>query len=314
MSLEPAAVAKPGLPASTRTEAEVPEMEDDGADRDLFLVGEGVRLICIAIGLNFLFRGVIQRMEPVPAAFSSLLLLAMTIYGCLRVTSGLGFGAAARAAIVLAVLSPVAMTFGIAFIPIPVQAILAAAVISLLILLTLGVTGTRRLKQAGLKVGLFGASKADVRRLGGMEEGERLQSTTLGWAVFVMVFLAFMAGQMTAKEDPRQLSATEVPCQFVGDWEVEKDGGKHEFRIADNGTYTATQLSGPPREGFADYSGKWRYVGSSLYWSDEAFTPARKWANNVASVGPNEFRILDGSGKQAVFRLVQRGKSPRCKY
>jgi hypothetical protein len=308
------AATKPVLPTSTRMEDAVPPTEDDGTDRDLFLVGEGVRLICIAIGLNFLFRGAIQRMEPVPAAFSSLLLLAMTIYGCLRVTSGLGIGAAARAAIVLAVLAPVAMTFGIVFIPIPVQAILAAAVISLLILLMLGVTGTRRLKQAGFKVGLFGASKADVRQLGGMEAGERLQSTTVGWAVFIMVLLALMTGQMTAQQESKPLSATEVPCQFVGDWEVERDGGKHQIRIADNGTYSAIQLSGPPREGFSEYSGKWRYVGSSLYWSDEAFTPARKWANNVASVGQNEFRILDGSGKQAVFRLVQRGNSPRCRY
>lgn len=312
---ELAAPAKLATPASPRAPAGAEaELEGDGADAGLYQVAEGVRLICVAVGLNFLLRGGIQRMEATPAAFSSLLILSLTIYGCLRVTSGLGFGVAARAAIVLTVLSPIAMTFGVAFIPVPVEAILAAAVASLLILLTLGVKGTRRLKQAGFAAGLFGASKEDVRRLGGLAEGERLQSTTLAWATLILVFLIFMSGQMTTKPGPGQLAATEVPCQFVGTWKAVKDGGRHEFRIADDGTYTATQLSGPPRDGFAEYGGKWRYAGSTLYWSDEAFTPARKWVSNVTSVGENNFRVLDGSGQQAVFLLVQREKSLRCKY
>jgi hypothetical protein len=286
----------------------------NGSDAELFDVAEGVRLMCCAIGLNFLLRGVIQIMTPVPAAFSSLLVLSLMIYGSLRLTSGLGYGGAVRTVITLVVLSPIAVGFAAPFFNLSIKALIAPAVISLIVMVSLSVTGTRRLKKAGYKVGLFGASKEDVRYLGAMASGERLQSTTLAWAIFILVFIMGMTGQVKGQATPKELTSADLPCEFVGSWEVQKEDGKYAFEVNADSTYSATLIAGYPT-GRAEYSGRWMARGATLYWSDEAFTPVRAWATKVVAKGQDEFIAVDASsGKKEVFRLQKRAKSGRCKY
>lgn len=310
----------PVMPPLSRSSAAIADAVADaepaphGTDAQLFDVAEGVRLICCAIGLNFLTRTLVQSMPPVPAGFSSLLLMGLSAYGCLRLTSGLGYGAALRATFMLLVLSPIVMGFALPFLNLSMKLIYVSVGASPLAMFVLGVIGSRRLKKAGYKIGLFGASKADVRHLGAMAEGERLQSTTLAWATFILVSLAFMGGEATRKAGPKQLTASDVPCDFVGTWEVEKDGGKHELRVLDDGTYSGTLLSGRAPGMMSEYAGRWRYNQSSLVWTDEAYTPVRVAVNNVTAMGRNEFTALDRSGQKAVFQLKQRGKSQRCKF
>ena len=305
------AEAKADPRSNAPAEAEPPA---HGTDAELYDVAEGVRLVCCAIGLNLLLRGVIATMAPVPAAFSSLLLSLMIVYGALRITAGLRYRGIVRIALTLVVLSPVAMGFAVPYFKLRMSALVTSAVASLLTMVALGIAGTRRLKKAGYKVGLFGASKDDVRHLGAMGSGERLQSTTLAWATFILVFLTGVTDGMSDKPKPKELTDANVPCDFVGTWEVEKDGGRHELRVADNGTYLGILLAGRGQGRAAEYAGKWRYTGASLVWTDEAYTPVRLTVNNVTDIGRNEFTALDGSGQKVVFQLKQRGPSQRCKY
>lgn len=317
---EPLPVMPPMSRAAAKAEADaeaaaIAAASAHGTDSDLYNVAEGVRLMCCAIGLNLLLRGAIQMMSPAPAGFSSLLLLALMIYGSLRLTSGLRYSGVVRTMIILVVLSPVVIAFALPFFKLPLKMLIAPAVASLISMLSLSAIGTRRLKKAGYKVGLFGASKDDVRYLGAMASGDRLQSTTLAWAIFILVFLMGMTSSMTEKAAPRELSAADWPCEFVGVWEVQKEDGKHQFQINEDGTFYTSYIGGGYPTGRTEYGGPWMYDGSTLYWRDSAITPARVWANKVISQGQDEFIVKDGiDGQKLNFRLLQRGKTGRCKY
>lgn len=310
----------------------------NGTDEELYEVAEGVRLICCSIVLSILLRGALVLMPPVPAAFSSLIMMLLEVYGVMRLTSGLRYGGPVRTVLLLAVLSPLILGIAGPFLKLSLSKILGAAVVSFLVMAVLGIMGSRRLSKAGYKTGLFGASKADVRYLGAMGASERLQSTTLAWGTFFLVFAAYMTSGMqgnnrevspvpysgtssttgTGGASLRELTdlpSAQAPCKFVGNWEVESGVGKYMYQIGDDGKYTAFQVSGQPREGGTQWGGRWSVARDSLYLSDETRVPAKVTQSRVASSDPTFFAAAELKSAQVLmFNLKERGKSLRCNY
>lgn len=333
MSAEAKAEAQAHIQAQAKAEADVEaHLEANGTDADLFDVAEGIRLVCSTIVLSFMLRGIFHLMPLVPAAFCGLVVLLMEVYGVMRLTSGLRFGGSVRRVLILTTLSPILVGLAGPFLHLSMKAVDSAGAVSSLVVMVLGVLGSRRLAKAGYKTGLFGASKADVRYLGAMGDSDRLQSTTLAWGAFILIFGAYMTGGMTkhtadfggqTKEvtertsvrDVNELPAGQTPCEFVGTWEMEKDSGKFAYNIADDGTYSAIQVSGTPREGGAIFSGHWTVARESLYWSDESVAPVKVTKNRVVGTEADLFSALEPKeGSVLMFRLKGRGKSARCNY
>jgi hypothetical protein len=335
---KPANVMPPMSRTAAKAEADAEAAVDaaltaNGTDAELFDVAEGIRLISCSIVLNALLRGMLAFMPPIPKAFCALILVFINIYGIMRLTSGLRFGGAVRTVLLLAVLSPVAAGFAGPFLHWSMRSIDSAAVVSFLVMVVLNFLGRRRLKKAGYRTGLFGASKADVRYLGAMGDSDRLQSTKLAWGTFFLVIVAYMtSGMLGHNRDlsgmPRReasgtsslrelsdLPATAAPCEYVGTWEVEKDSGKYQYQIGDDGKYIALQLTGKPREDGTQFGGRWTFIRETLYWSEDTRVPARVTQNRVVSTEPKLFTALELKGGQyLVFTLIERGKSLRCNY
>jgi len=334
---------KDAMPPMSRTAAKAQadaeaaldaELTANGTDAELFDVAEGVRLVCCSIVLNFLLRGVLMIMPPVPAAFCGLILLLLEAYGVLRLTSGLRYGGAVRSVLTLTVLSPIVLGIAGPFLHLSLKSVLSAAVVGFVVKIVLGILGGRRLRNAGYKTGLFGASKADVRYLGAMADADRLQSTTLAWGTFLLVFAAYMTSAMTGHNrdlsgapgsvgtasssslrEHSELPSAVAPCEYVGIWEVEKDSGKYEYQVDDDGKFAAFQLTGQPREGGTQFGGSWTFARNALYWRDETRVPAQVIQNRVVSVDATSIMALELKGGQVLtFKLKMRGKSARCNY
>lgn len=314
----------PPMSSAAKAEAQIEVRAEaaltaNGTDAELFDVAEGIRLICCAIVLGFVLRGILQIMPPIPKGFSVLLLALMQFYGVLRLTSGLRFGGPVRTVLILAVVSPIIVGFAVPFLHLSLRSIDVSAVASFLAMLVLCNMGSRRLKKAGYRTGLFGASKADVRYLGAMGDSERLQSTTLAWGTFFLVFAINITSGVTggangsASGERGDAPALVAPCEYVGTWVVEKDSGKYEYELRDDGKYYAVQLSGNPRAGGAEFGGHWTFAQNTLLWSDENHIPTVITKNRVTSTEANLFTAL-GEGSLLVFKLKERGRSLRCKY
>lgn len=323
---EPPKNVMPPMSRAAKAEAEAEVAAEaaltaHGTDAELFDVAEGIRLICCGIVLGAVLRGVLQMMPPVPKGFSVMLLAVMQFYGVLRLTSGLRLASAVRTALILAVLSPIFVGFAAPFMHLSLRSIDGSGVVSFLVMLALCVMGRRRLKKAGYRTGLFGASKADVRYLGAMGDRDRLQSTKLAWGAFFLVFAINITSGMTegpgsaaAPGERHDLPGLDIPCEYVGTWEVVKDYGKFEFDIRDDGRYSAVQITGRPREGLAEFGGRWAFARNAIYFSDEARVPVSVMKNNVAAVYPDSITALEGNEGMVTYRLKNRGRSLRCKY
>ncbi|XLZ67965.1 hypothetical protein ABT364_15580 [Massilia sp. SR12] len=315
-----AAAATPHLeiPAASpyRSPSATLEMVEESAQEDvqLYEVAEGLRIVCSSIGLSFL-SGAMTRNATAPVAFIGTLLLGvMSVYGTWRLMKGLGFGALARKAALLLPLATLAAAFALPFYPHTSLAALVGllALANFVLVLVLGVKGARRLKQAGIGVGLFGASKADVRRLGGLDDGARLLSTTMAWACFIVVVLC-NAASLTQKAPARTAAASEasVPCRFVGLWEYTKGGRTFNVYLSDDGSYAGLTANGHST-GQPEFGGTWRYDGKAIHWNDMLASPARQEAQAVSASGDGTFSLLEANGEATSFSLVQRDQSPRC--
>jgi len=331
---EPPKNVMPPMSRAAKAEAEaeaaaVAALTANGTDEELYEVAEGIRLVCCAMVLSWVLRGMLQLMQPVPTAFSYFLLMMLQVYGIMRLTSGLRFSGTVRTVLMLATLPPIIIALAGPFLHLSMRVLDVATVVSFLVMLVLGHMGGRRLKKAGYKTGLFGASKEDVRYLGAMEDGERLQSTKLAWGIFFLVFVIYMSNGMMGKNkgmetaggssaepaslrQASELPSSVAPCEYVGTWIVEKDSGKYGYEISDDGKYMAYPLSG---QGGGEVSGRWTFARGAIYWSDEAHVPVKVTKNRVASTDPDVFTALDDkSGSLWAFKLKERAKSQRCNY
>lgn len=224
----PVAAAVAAKPAPRAVEAVVAEEEaGSGADRRLFDIAEGIRLMCSAIGLNFLFNGMLGKIPPMPAFLGSTLLSALMLVGGYRLAKALECQALTRAAVVAfpvvsLVLAVVAVFAGERWLFIAI----GVALLDLVLVVSLAWRGSRRLKREGFKVGLFGASKLDVRMLGGLPDGEKLTSTLLAWAVFCVVGLIVIASPKDFTRSSRDMFITDAdrPCAYVGEWHLQREG------------------------------------------------------------------------------------------
>ncbi len=321
IALAPTASAPPaspsqspyGMPASAREAAAARAMADDqpdvdgtGRDRQLYELAEGFRLMCIAIGFRFLFRRVFDMLAPVPLLFVWVLLAAMGTWGTYRLLKGLGYGTALKTVLLLCFVAPAALSLlqG-ASTTIPLAIELGVALASLAMVIILGVIATRRMKRAGLKVGFFGASKPDVRRLGGLQEDERLASTTAGWIVFALLALAFFASSAQDEGTARRpaVSAAELPCELVGLWEFKKRGVDYLIVLADDGSYSGDRMEG-----------SWRYADGKIHWVEESITPHQKESNRV-ELRPDggSFTVTERNGSVTEYTRREHIASQRCK-
>jgi hypothetical protein len=282
--------------------------DDDGPghDRQLYELAEGFRLMCIAIGFRFLFRRVFEMLAPVPLLFAWVLLAAVGTYGTYRLLKGLGYGIALRTGLLLGFVAPAALSLlqG-AGTSIPLGIELGVALASLAMVVILGGIATRRMKGAGLKVGFFGASKPDVRRLGGLQEDERLPSTTIGWTVFGLLALAFFAGSglEEGRARPAAASAAELPCELVGLWEFKKRGVDYLIVLADDGSYSGDRMEG-----------SWRYADGKIHWVEESITPHQKESNKV-ELRPDgdSFNLVEQDGSVTEYTRREHIASQRCR-
>jgi hypothetical protein len=177
--------------------------------------------------------------------------------------------------------------------------------------LVLVVKGVRRLKRAGLGLGLFGASKADVRRLGGLDEEARLPSTFLAWLCFGVTVLCF-AGSLT-QTAPAQAAGKALPCELVGMWEYSKDGRQYAVYLDDAGVLAGGKAGSDDEEG-PEFVGTWHVEGNAMHWNELLPLPGRNEVRQVTALGEGSFSVRDANGQSTTFELTQREPSQRCGF
>jgi hypothetical protein len=313
---EAAAQAPAPAPAAQRaSEPVIVEVIADASDANLFEIAEGVRLMCISIGLNILFRKPLDQIPPMLALLCSILLLGVSAYGCFRVAKALDKSALIRLAsfVLPAATIPVAFAAGLGGSN-WVGLLLGLVVVNLLLMLYLAWLGTRRLKRAGLKLGLFGAAKADVRALAGMRDDEKLGSTLLAWGVFGIMAMIYLASpkDMGAPRSALLMSSADRPCRFVGQWEHSIDGQRIFLTtMNDEGRFEGVLQTDQARS----FGGEWYFSGDKLYWKHMSGPQKGLEVNQVRmDAGQKSFTITAANGNEVRLDLVSRGSSQRCKY
>jgi hypothetical protein len=132
---------KPGGNMSVNNPYDAPKsnVEDTVAHSDaLDQVASGQRLIIYSIVLG-LGAMIMDRSSPGPLVFALVIIgLVLSIIGMLRLCNGMGYSTLNKVFLIITL-----------FIPI----------VSLLVLVSLSIRATGRLKEAGYKVGLFGAKR-----------------------------------------------------------------------------------------------------------------------------------------------------------
>ncbi|WP_374584501.1 hypothetical protein [Pseudoduganella sp.] len=295
--------------AALDTEGEAPE-----DDAGLFQVAEGLRMNVSSIGLSVLQGALIWDHGSLPGTISSAALSIMSIYGTWRMMNGLGTSKLARNAVLLLslVTGLLGGVFSLSQKPLAFVLFAVLGLASLVVWVVLVVKAVRRLKQAGLSLGLFGAAKHDVRRLGGLDVEARLPSTFLALVCFSVTLLCF-AGSLTQTKSRPQAAAAPVPCQFVGWWEYQKDGGTYSVFMDDDGTYAGFKPTTPEGEA-ADFVGSWSVADNAIQWDELYPLPGRSQAGKLTASGDSSFSVLEADGRSTLYELSHREPSRRCGF
>ena len=305
----PAASPYQAPAAALDTEVEAPEN-----DAGLFQVAEGLRMNVSSIGLSLLQGALLRGAYSLPSTICTTVLGALSIYGTWCMMKGLGFGAAARNAVLLLSLAMVALSWSFSFSPSPLTILLVCVLwlVGFVLWVVLVVKAVRRLKQAGLSLGLFGASKYDVRRLGGLDVEARLPSTFLARVSFAATVLC-IAGSLTQTAPPPVAAAAAVPCQFVGMWDYQKDGGAYSIYMDEEGTYAGFKPSTAEGEG-PDFVGSWRVEDNAIHWEELFPMPGRSRVGKLTASGEGSFSVQEADGRSTTYELAGREASKRCGF
>lgn len=295
--------------AALDTEGEAPEN-----DAELFQVAEGVRMNVSSIGLSFLHGALIWNHASLPGTISYIVTSILSIYGMRCMMTGLGFSAVARNAVLplCAVITVLGSAFSLTQKPLLLVLFMVLGLASFVVWIVLIVKSVRRLKQAGMSLGLFGASKYDVRRLGGLDEEARLPSTFLALACFLVILLC-AAGNLTQTRQSQVVAAAPVPCQFVGWWEYRKDGGAYSIYMDDDGTYAGFKPSTAEGEG-PDFVGSWSVEDNAIRWEELFPLPGRSQVGKLAASGEDSFSVVEADGRSTLYELSHREPSKRCGF
>jgi hypothetical protein len=168
---QPANTQNPYAQPQSNVQAEAPGAIDDAQAYRLYSGAEGLRMTCVAIALGIVAASTAQNLMPVAVACVEVALAVMMLVGVVRLAKGAGMGLGGIIGMVL-----------LQFLP-------------LVNLVTLGFLANRNikaLKAAGCHLGLLGASKDDIRELGGLDASEMLTSTKFGWGVAGVYVLALL--------------------------------------------------------------------------------------------------------------------------
>ncbi len=115
------------------------EKREDGDDRKIGQIASGQRLLILSIAGSYLFSNISKDLNFAWAIFFLLAVFVMTTTGWLRLAKGLRLAPLSRALLLLACYLPV---------------------VNLVVLVVMNRRANRRLRDAGYKVGLFGAGEA----------------------------------------------------------------------------------------------------------------------------------------------------------
>jgi hypothetical protein len=176
----PASPNAPSQPANTQNPYaqpqsnvldETPGMIDEVQAYRLYSGAEGLRMTCVGIGLGIVTMSTAQNLMPVAVVCVEVALVVMMLIGVARLARAAGMGLLATIGTVLLQCVPI---------------------VNLLLLLFLANKSIKALKAAGIHLGLLGASKEDVRELGGLDASEMLTSTKFAWGVVGVFLLALL--------------------------------------------------------------------------------------------------------------------------
>lgn len=305
------------LPAASPYQAPAASLDVEGEvvedDAELFQLAEGLRMTVSCIGLSILGAVFIKDSYSLPSVIVSMVLTAVSTYGTWCMMKGLRFGAMARNAVLLLTAMTLVLAGSIAISPKPLTYLLIGVLwlVSFVVWVVLIVKAVRRLRRAGMSLGLFGASKEDVRRLGGLDAEARLPSTFLALACFFTTVLC-IAGSLTQKAQPR-LSIAPVPCQFVGMWEYQKDGGAYNVYMDDEGSYVGFKPSTAEGAG-PDFVGTWNVENNEIQWDELYPLPGRSQGGKLTASSESSFSVQDADGRSTNYQLTGREASQRCGF